>query len=185
MAAKQRVGFIFECGPYGPDYKVCHHFLGRLNAAIEMVPRFMDNKRRLMNECGEVAAALLREDKCSRVVVTWDLEPAWGGKACRHDDKELEGWLMTDGRALGAVLGKLKHPHPVGNLPAYNRPDRDIQKPKSGMISLFQRELGKGRRYLDRDHALLLAQSVPDWSKLKRSESFCRFAEKAANVRLK
>ena len=23
----------------------------------------------------------------ARVVITWDLEPAWGGIACRHDDR--------------------------------------------------------------------------------------------------
>jgi len=88
-AAKEKVGFIFECGRDGPDYKVCNHFLGRLNDKIEMVARFLDNKPRLLAECGGVAAALFGIDKCSRVVVAWDLEPAWGGDACRHEDKDL------------------------------------------------------------------------------------------------
>jgi hypothetical protein len=71
-----------------------------------------------------VAQSLLQIEKCDRVVVAWDLEPAWGGEACRHDDKEramtslrgakvqlskvdllciereLECWLMADRRAL-------------------------------------------------------------------------------------
>ena len=35
--AKEVVGFIFECGRDGPDYKVCRHLLGKLNGNIEMV----------------------------------------------------------------------------------------------------------------------------------------------------
>ena len=39
--AKERVGFIFECGRDGADYKVCRHLLGRLNPKIEVVPSVM------------------------------------------------------------------------------------------------------------------------------------------------
>ena len=205
---KEKVGFIFECGRDGPDYKVCHHFLDRLNGDIEMVPRFLDNKPRLLDECGEVASALIEIEKCTRVVVSWDLEPAWGGTACRHDDKEkalqslsgasvplakvlllcvereLECWLMADKRALQTVIERFKHPHPVGELPDYRRPDQQIRRPKTELIRLFQRELGKYRKYVDRDHAMYLARSVNDWSKIRRSDSFRRFAEKAAGVQL-
>ena len=203
---KEKVGFIFECGRDGPDYRVFHHFMGQLNPRVEMIPRFLDNAERLLNECGDVAASLLRIEKCSRVVVAWDLEPAWGGEACRHEDKEralksltdakvrlsqvlllcvereLECWLMSDKRALQTVLGRLKHPHRVGQLPDFRRPDEQIGRPKTELITLFQRELGKGRKYVDHDHALLLARSIPDWSRVRRSNSFRRFAEKAARV---
>lgn len=203
---KEKVGFVFECGRDGPDYKVCHHLLGRLNEKIEMIARFLDNKPRLLDECGEVADRLLRIDKCSRVVVAWDLEPAWGGEACRHEDREralrsfkaakvhlqwvvllciereLECWLMADKRALHTVIGNLKHPHAVGQLPDYNKPDQQIRRPKTELIKLFQRE--KIRKYVDRDHALTLARAIPDWSKVRRSGSFRRFAEKAAKVNL-
>ena len=54
--AKEVVGFIFECGRDGPDFKVCRHLLGKLNVNIEMVARFLDNKQRLLSECGTVAA---------------------------------------------------------------------------------------------------------------------------------
>jgi len=204
----QKVGFIFECGRDGPDYRVCEYFLERLNADITMVPRFLDNAERLLTECGEVAASLLTVEKCSRVVVTWDLEPVWGGKACRHEDKEcaltslaaakvnvnkilllcvereLECWLMADRRALRTVLERYKHPHPVGAIPNYRRPDSQIRRPKTELISLFQRELGRCRKYVDRDHAMLLARSIPDWTKLRRSDSFQRFAQKAARVKI-
>jgi len=206
--ARERVGFIFECGRDGPDYKVCQHLLGRLNPNIEMVPRFLDNAERLLTECGEVAAALLSADECSRVVVAWDLEPPWGGTACRHDDKakalkslaaakvrsqrvlllcverELECWLMADKRALHAVFWKYKKPHPVGQFPDFKHPDQQIRRPKTELIKLFKRELGDSRKYVDREHAMLLAQSIPDWSKVRRSDSFRRFAEKAARVTL-
>ncbi len=204
MPRKEKIGFIFECGRGGPDYQVCHHLLGRLNPAVEMVARFLDNKPKLLDGCGEVASALLAIDKCSRVVVVWDLEPTWGGDACRHDNKELalvslaaakvpanrvlllcieqelECWLMADKRALETVLGRFKHPHPLGRLPTFGHPDAEITRPKTALISLFQRELGRGRKYVDRDHAILLARSIPDWSKISRSDSFRRFAEKAA-----
>ena len=205
---KEVVGFIFECGRDGPDYKVCRYLLGQLNSNIEIVARFLDNKQRLLSECGAVAAQLLTT--CSRVVVIWDLMPPWGtGRPCRHEDREqafqslrdakaplqkvtlicveqeLECWLMADTRALGAVVSKLKHPHQLSNkLKEYSKPDHQIKRPKTELISLFQRELGNTRKYLDRNHALLLVQEITDWSKLRRSNSFRRFAEKAARVRL-
>lgn len=205
---KEKVGFIFECGRDGPDYKVCQHLLGKLNGDIEMIARFLDNKQRLLSECGAVAAQLLTT--CSRVVVVWDLMPPWGtGRPCRNEDREqafqslkdakaplqkvtlicieqeLECWLMADTRALRSVLLELKHPHELDNkLKDYKAPDRSIKHPKSELISLFQRELGKTRKYLDRNHALRLAQEITDWSKLRRSASFRRFADKAAKVKV-
>ena len=173
-----------------------------------MVARFLDHKQRLLSECGSIVAELLTT--CSRVVVIWDLMPPWGTvKPCRREDKEkafrslkdakvprqkvtlicieqeLECWLMADTRALGAVLSKLKHPHRLNSkLKDYRAPDRQIGRPKTELISLFQWELGKTRKYIDRNHALPLAQAIPDWSKLRRSDSFCRFTTKAARVRV-
>ena len=92
---------------------------------------------------------------------------------------------MADTHALGVVLAKLKHPHQLNSrLKSYNKPDHQIKRPKTQLISLFQQELGNTRKYIDRNHALLLAQEITDWSKLRRSDSFCRFAEKAARVKL-
>jgi len=205
VAGKEKVGFIFECGRDGPDYKVAGHLLLRLNPNIEMVPKFLDNAEALLLQCGEFAAELLKE--CARVVIMWDLEPAWGGKACRREDKEraiqaldaakvdkqkvllmcvekeLECWLMADKRAIKSVIWKYKQPHPLGNIPEFKNPDVQIKRPKTELISLFQKELS-GKKYVDRDHAILLARSIPDWSRLTRSASFCRFANKAARVEL-
>jgi len=184
--------------------------LEKLNPNIEMVPRFLDNTERLLTECGPVAKILLETNHCKSIVITWDLEPAWdkSQKVCLHDDREkaikslrdsnvlmskavllcivreLECWLMADKRALQTVIGDFKHPHPVGQIREFKKPDTQIGRPKTELIKLFQRELGKTRKYVDRNHALLLAQSILDWSKLRRSDSFRRFAEKAACVSL-
>lgn len=202
--AKERVGFIFECGRAGPDYHVCRHLLGRLNPGIEMQARFLDHTEQLLSGCGEVAALLLQT--CTRVVIVWDLEPAWdrNRRCCRHNDKEkafqslkaagvpkskalllciereLESWLLADLRALKALLAILKHPHPVGRLPNRRRPD-NVRRPKTVLISsLFQHETG--RKYEDRAHALRIAENIVDWSRLKHSASFRRFAEHVARV---
>jgi hypothetical protein len=97
-------------------------------------------------------------------------------------ERELECWLMADVRALGTVLGAYKNPHPIGKLNEYKRPDLQITRPKTELIRLFQRELGPHRKYVDRNHALPIARAIPDWAKLKRSDSFRRFAERAARV---
>src|SRR6266404_4640569 len=101
---KEKVGIIFGCGRDGPDYKVCNHFLERLNPGIEMIPRFLDVKTRLLAECGDVAAQLLDVDRCARVIVSWDLEPKWGGDPCRHDDKEI---ALNSLRNSGAPLARV------------------------------------------------------------------------------
>jgi hypothetical protein len=47
----------------------------------------LDNKKKLVEDCGPVAKALLSE--CEKVIIVWDLYPAWrekGIKPCRHED---------------------------------------------------------------------------------------------------
>ena len=134
--------------------------------------------------------------------------PAWrekGLKPCRFQDRqdifaslraqninlnrvilicireELEAWLMADIRAVTAIIAKLKHPHNVGKIPQSRKPD-NILKPKIKLIKIFNQELGY--RYVDTRHALLIARAIPDCSKIKRSESFRRFALKIADKAL-
>ena len=197
-----KIGFIFECGPEGPDVQVCRHIVHRLDPKIEFVSATLDNKPNLVEQCGEVAKSLLAE--CEKVIVIWDLYPAWrekGLKPCRFQDRrdifaslraqninlnrvilicireELEAWLMADKRAITAVITKLKHPHQVGKIPQPRKPD-NIPKPKTKLIKIFSQELGY--RYVDTRHALLIARAIPDCSKIKRSESFRRFVIKVA-----
>ena len=197
-----RLGFIFECGREGPDFKVTKHLLARLDPQLEMVPRFMDQKKNLVSNCGPVAAELLRA--CERVVIQWDLYPIFrSGPACRRKDKEkiraslaanavpahrvvmvcveeeLEAWLLADRRAVASLLERYKAPHPVGVIPEKKDPDH-VSNPKTYLTRLFNRELGRNRRYEDRVHALALAEKIPDFSKIRRSASFRHFALEVA-----
>jgi hypothetical protein len=42
-----KIGFIFECGPEGPDVQVCHYLVQMLDPAIEFVPSTLDNNNKL------------------------------------------------------------------------------------------------------------------------------------------
>jgi hypothetical protein len=201
-----KVGFIFECGREGPDVKVCRHLLNRLNPNIQFIPRTLDNKPNLIEHCGTVSRELLKE--CEKVAIVWDLYPSWrpkGIRPCRHEDRvaimqalyseevnldrvvliciqeELEAWLLADSRAVAAMLTLLKHPHAVGRIPKFSSPER-IKNPKARLNRIFNRELGSTRRYVDYHHAVKIAEKIPDFQKLKRAETFRRFALKIAGV---
>jgi hypothetical protein len=203
-----KIGFIFECGPDGPDVQVCHHLVHKLDSTIQFVPNTLDNKKKLVEDCGPVAKALLIE--CKKVIIVWDLYPAWrekGIKPCRHEDRlgifqslqaenvdlskvflvciqeELEAWLLADYRAVTAMLKPLKHPHPVGRISRFSNPDR-IRNPKKRLTKIFTQELGSGRRYVDYQHAIMLAREIPDFNRIRRSDSFKRFALKVAGSEL-
>lgn len=203
-----KVGFIFECGPQGPDVQVCHHLVHKLDPTIEFIPSTLDNKKNLVEDCGAVAKALLKE--CEKVIVVWDLYPSWrekGMKPCRHEDRqaifqslqaenvdldkvflvcikeELEAWLLADYRAVTAMLQPLKHPHPVSRISRYSNPD-SIRNPKKRLTKIFNQELGTGRRYVDYQHAILIAKKIPDFNKIRRSESFKKFALKLVGKEL-
>lgn len=211
-----KIGFIFECGPEGPDVQVCRDLVHKLDPTIEFVSSTLDNKKNLVEDCGAVAKVLL--DECKKVIVVWDLYPAWrerGVRPCRHEDRqaifqslgaenvdslgaenvdldkvvlvciqeELEAWLLADHRALTAMLQPLKHPHPVSRISRFPNPD-SIRNPKKRLTRIFTRELGPGRRYVDYQHALLIARKIQDFTKIKRSISFQRFALKVAGLEL-
>jgi len=144
-----------------------------------------------------VAMVLLQE--CEHVIIIWDLFPPWRDAVpCLHQDRvdiftsldnagvdrtkvslvcireELEAWLLADKRALQTVLAGMKHPHPLGTIKNYRNPDT-IQKPKTKLTQLFQRELGRRRKYVDSRDAKRIVSAIPDFSKIRRSVSFQRF----------
>jgi len=203
-----KIGFIFECGPEGPDVRVCRHLVHKLDPSIEFVPSTLDNKKKLVEDCGAVAKALLAE--CEKVIVVWDLYPAWrerGVRPCRYEDRqaifqslradnvdldkvflvciqeELEAWLLADHRAVTAMLQPLKHPHPVSRIKRFSKPD-GIRNPKMRLTRIFTQELGTRQRYVDYQHALLIARQIADFTKIRHSNSFQRFALKVAGVEL-
>ncbi|MEI6047394.1 MAG: DUF4276 family protein [Bacteroidota bacterium] len=197
-----RVGFIFECGPDGPDLKVVKNLAERILSDIEFEPATLDNKGRLMNECADAAEALLTIQKCERVFIIWDLIPP-DRDACRKEEcdyileqlrarrlpldriilvcieQELESWLIADGRALSNLLSTATH---QVNIPDTRRPDQK-RKPKKALNKIFREK--RGWFYVDRDFAGSIVSRIPDFNRLKKSESFKRFYEKLSGNQLR
>lgn len=201
-----KVGILVECGRQGLEDVVCRRLCELLQAAtgvefeIEIVP--MDNKARLILECGTAAARLL-EAGCDRVVVLWDERPAWpksSERLCWHNDREdalnslrqanlggrpvflvciereFESWLLFDERMLSRVLSTDAHPVRVSRQ---RNPDR-MANPKGVMTTLFRRH--RGWRYVDVQHAPYFARALENLSRIRRCATFRRFAEKVTGM---
>jgi hypothetical protein len=196
------VGMIFECGPEGADVKVCTYLARRLRPDIVISPVTLTNKPTLVAKCGEAAATLLNGG-CERVVIVWDLYPAWrerGGRPCRKEDRdnilqslanagvnatkvslvciqeELEAWLLADHRALELLLSRPTRPAAVSET---RQPER-VRNPKAKMQQIFRKH---GRVYNDLLDAEKVARELPDLQRLfRRSETFQRFALKVADL---
>ncbi len=193
------IGLILECGPEGADKLVCEYFAARLRPGVALVSRTMDDKPSLLNDAATAASALLA-DGCERVLIVWDLRPAWPDtttKACRAVERltllksltaaglhgrpvylvcveqELESWLLADEAKLSSFLSTPEHAYTVARVRA---PDR-VQIPKSKVMNHFRE--ARGWRYEDRVHAIkVLREGEPNWSRLRRSDSFARFEAK-------
>lgn len=190
-----KVGMIFECGPDGPDKKVCENLAKRIIPGLEVTSKTLDVKPNLLAECG-TAAAILLDQGCDLVLIIWDLYPAWrqdGERPCRHEDKEsihhslreaevdiskvrtvcideeLEAWLLTDGRAISKVM------RCDDAITDEKRPER-VSNPKKRMNRIFQQNCG--REYVDYVHAIKIAEGLPDLRRIRRSETFMYFAQK-------
>lgn len=192
-----KIGFVFECGPAGADVQVCEYLAREIVPGIEPVSRTLDNKANLLRDAAKVAAALLG-DGCERVLIVWDLRPAWPGpKTCRKLEREalaakledaglagkpvflvcieqeLESWLLADECKISAYLSTDAHSYKAERV---SNPDR-VQKPKSVMMNHFK--IARGWRYEDRTHAVKVLQSLAtDLKKLRRSSAFARFESK-------
>jgi hypothetical protein len=192
-----KVGFIFECGPQGADKQVCEYLAAQIKPGVIPVSRTLDNKPRLLQECGLVAANLL-DDGCERVLIIWDLRPAWPGKkTCRKFERdavldslskaghagkpvflvcveqELESWLLADETKISTFLSTAAHAYSAKRV---RSPDR-VPNPKSVMMNHFKG--ARNWRYEDRTHAVKVMQSGnTDLKKLRRSPTFSRFEAK-------
>jgi hypothetical protein len=195
-----KVGFIVECGPQGAETKVIPHLAGLVAPEAELsVPVTLDDKDKLRRDCGKWAKSLL-DQGCDRVLIVWDLMPDWGeyeGVGCRHDDKEqiaaslkgaglqpgdhrvrlvciekmLEAWLLADERALSAFLRTAAHPVRITR----RKQTETVSDPKSALNTLFGKSASRYRRYVDREHAIMIVQRLPDLTRLRRCGTFCRF----------
>jgi hypothetical protein len=187
-----KVGFIFECGPDGADLKVVKNLAFRIFPNIQFEPVTLDDKGRLMKECADTTEALINIQKCEKVFIVWDLTPP-DRNACRKEERdfilsklnakglplnrivllcieqELESWLIADGRALSDLLSTPAHPV---TIPDTKRPDQK-RNPKKTLNKVFREN--RSWYYIDRDFAESIVKKIPDFSRLKRSDSFRRF----------
>jgi hypothetical protein len=184
----------------GADIQVCEYLAKLLIPGVQLQSVTLDNKPKLLAD-GARAAKRLRRDGCDRVVIVWDLRPAWpskAGKPCRAAERqalldalagegiagepvflvcieqEFESWIIADEVKLSAFLSTATHRYRVARV---RRPDQ-VKNPKSLVMAHFHS--AKGMKYEDRVHAIGIVRSdpPPDWSRLRRSESFRRFEAK-------
>ncbi len=201
-----KLGFILECGPQGADLKVCQNLVGRIMPEANATFKTLDVKPKLVSGCGAVAKQLI-DDGCDRVYIIWDLYPAWrikGEKPCRKEDRdnifeslkaakvpleqvhlicieqELESWLIADGRAISSFLSTPTRAVKIGHE---NRPDQ-VQNPKKKLNRHFTQNRGGSFNYIDYMHAEKLVALIPDFQKLKKSETFKRFYFKLTGMQL-
>lgn len=198
-----KIGFVFECGPQGADKQVCEYLAAQIKPGVLPVSRTLDNKANLLMDAGKVATALLAEG-CERVLIVWDLRPAWPDKKhkpCRKVERdailaavanagiagspvflvcveqELESWLLADEAKISAYLSTDAHTYTAKRE---RKPDR-VGNPKSVMMNHFK--VARGWRYEDRTHAIKVLQSGEmDLKKLRRSPTFSRFETKLLEV---
>ena len=201
-----RVGVLVECGRAGLEVVVCRKICQLIAAdhglalAPEIVP--MDNKARLIEECGTAARTLLASG-CERVVILWDERPAWPemhAELCWHHERirileqlqnarvpegrahlvcierEFESWLLFDHRMLSAVLSTPAHRVHVSKQA---NPDRR-PNPKGAMITLFNKLAGK--RYVDVQFAARFAECLDGLNRLRKCRTFRRFEERITGI---
>jgi hypothetical protein len=194
-----KIGLIFECGPQGADKQVCEYLAGKLRPQATLESRTLDNKANLLASAGVVAATMLA-DGCERVLIVWDLRPAWPekrNKPCRRNERlalldslaqagvagkpvflicieqELESWILADETKISAYLSTEAHAY---KAPRTAKPDR-VPQPKAKLMNHFK--AARNWRYEDRVHAIkIVREGEPDWRKLRRSDSFARFEAK-------
>jgi len=201
-----KLGFILECGPEGADLKVCKNLVGRIKPQDEFVPITLDNKPKLISGCGNAAKQLFQSG-CERVYIIWDLFPDWRDdrtRPCRKEDRdnifeslnvaqvpldnvhlicieeELEAWLIADGRAISSFLSTQTRKITIGHE---RNPDQ-VQNPKKKMNRHFTQNRGVNFNYTDYLHAEKLVALIPDFQKLRRSETFKRFYLKLTGQQL-
>ena len=131
------IGLILECGPQGADKLVCEYFVAKIRPGVAVVSRTMDTKPGLLSKAAVVADRLLADGR-ERVLIIWDLRPAWPEKAhkpCRAAERqalqaslataglqgrpvylvcveqELESWLLADETKLSGYLSTPEHPY--------------------------------------------------------------------------
>ena len=195
-----KVGIICEGTKEGGDTQVFRHFAKRIlgHEQVDVVP--LGNKPALFEKCGATARALL-DSGCGRVLIVWDLLPAWGETPAtvaadeaaaraglrREDlhqhpcifliaiDRELETWLVADSVSLSKVIPR---PRESVTVRAIRDPVREAN-PKKWLMKKFS-EIAR-HPYLPERNAVQLAQAMPDHLRsISKIPSFLKFKESLA-----
>jgi hypothetical protein len=201
-----KIGFIFECGPKGVDVPICKYLVNKLDPTINFTSITLGNKKNLIEDCGKITKLLLESDRCEKVIILWDLYPNHKEeKPCRRQDREeilarlqaedvdlsrislvcisgeIETWLIADHRAIKDTIANLIHPYKVGKIAKFGNPDED-KNPKKLLRKIFKN--AKLGTYNELQHPLQIVKNIKDFSKIKNSESFRRFALKVTGITL-
>ena len=197
-----KIGFIVECGPQGAEMEVIPFLARQLCPDIEMDVIPLDRKPRLIQQCGEMAAGLL-EKGFDRILIIWDLYPAWreaGVRPCRREDRQavylalekagvkkaqieakiglvcIQEELEAWLIADGRALSAVlsTEAHPV--RVRHVRNPEQMKNPKKALNRRFKKY--RGRRYSDSFHAIQIVRALPDFNRLRRLETFARFCRK-------
>ena len=196
-----KIGLILECMPDGPDWQVYSLWIKRLlGADVQVEQSSAENKKKLVQQAGVRTKNLLAEG-CEKVIIIWDLWPAWDqGKPSQTADESaiehslrqagvtnacvyllcvnrmLETLLLVDGKALNAVLKIAEQKQKPGNTNSpYTKAD-----PKAYLTQWFH----KARKgpYNDYVHAEQIAQNVSFDRLRRRTTEFPRFEQSLAQV---
>ncbi|MCU0923008.1 MAG: DUF4276 family protein [Burkholderiaceae bacterium] len=197
-----KIGLILECALEGPDQQVYSAWLRRLVPQAQIEPSCAGNKKRLVAEAGLRAKSLFDEG-CERVLIIWDLWPAWASKGARPDvgadiaaieaslraagvadpcvylvcvDRMLQTLLIVDANAIRSVLNAQG---PLPGLRHYRNP-RNQPAPKNYLDARFR--AAKRGAYTPHVHARQIAERI-DFVRLRRDcPEFERIEQSASQV---
>lgn len=197
-----KIGIICEGRLGGEDAQLFEYFSKRIapRAAVKAFPQ--GTKPELIDKAGDVAATLFATGY-TRVLILWDILPRWGRPDGEEQDtqdiqaslgsagvdahpclfliaihKELEAWLLADGKALSAVLSRPAHPVTISNT---NNADT-VANPKKRLEKLFEQhnvpfgiQPAQGT-YQPKLAAIRIAENIPtNFGQLDKLASFKKF----------
>lgn len=181
------------------DKDVCRSLAERICPTNQYIVQLLGNKPNLLNFCGVTAKKLMEEENCEKVLVIWDLYPAWLDRKkrnpCRRRDRiragqsirnaglncdnidliciraELEAWLLTDAQALNSAL----RPQKKRGFKKTKNPE-NVPDPKVTLCKMCVS--AKSTNYEAHKHAKTIIKNVANLKRLEACPSFVRFKEK-------
>jgi len=99
--------------------------------------------------------------------------------------RELESWLLADDRAIAKVISQLTGSRLTGrNKPKIKdeKKPESVKDPKARLMKIFKQH--RTQEYNAYYHALRIVKELQNFDKIKRCNSFKRFALKATDTKL-